>query len=143
MNSKLMGVISTKKCSTLCRAGHFIGQVENVWSHTRPFSKEFQPNLFHSQTSIKITFYVFSFFSLKLRQLYTVQIISDCSLLFSSIYGETSQTAMKSKILFHPKSRVLQIAKLPNFLSTIVLFATRVSKSRFGKVEIINQHQFC
>ena len=84
-----------------------------------------------------------AFFSLKLRQLYNVQIICDCSLLFSSIYGETSQTAMKSKILFHPKSRVLQIAKLSNFLSTIVLFATRVSKSRFGKVEIINQHQFC
>ena len=52
----------TRKCSTLCRAGHFIGQVENVWSHTRPFSKEFQPNLFHSQTSIKITFYIFTFF---------------------------------------------------------------------------------
>ena len=130
MNSKLMGVISNQKVQ------HFV----QGWTFYWTSGKCLVP---HSQTSIKITFYVFSFFSLKLRQLYTVQIISDFSLLFSSIYGETSQTAMKSKILFHPKSRVLQIAKLPNFLSTIVLFATRVSKSRFGKVEIINQHQFC
>ena len=125
----------TKKCSTLCRVGHFIGQVENVWSHTRPFSKEFQQNLFHSQTSIKITFYIFTFFSLwnwGNCTLYRLSVTAaSCSHLFM---GKLHRLRWKARYSFTQKAVSCKLPNFPTFcpqLSFLPLESQRAASGRW------------